>query len=221
MTQDELKKAVARAAFEYVEGLLEDDTIVGVGTGSTANYFIAELGNIKHKLNATVASSEESARRLKEFNIPVLDLNSAGTVAVYVDGVPQTQPGSVFSTMLDIERIEVLNGPQGTLYGKNAPAGLISIYTGTPHTEGFDGYITSSYSSWETWNNTMAVNIPLVKNKLALRIAGMYAESDGYMDNAIPGVDESNGKEHKGVPCEPKAGLCGSLAANAQSVYHS
>ncbi len=89
MTQDELKRAVARAAFEYVEGLLEDDTIVGVGTGSTANLFIAELGNIKHKLNATVASSEESTRRLKAFNIPVLDLNSVGTVTVYVDGADE------------------------------------------------------------------------------------------------------------------------------------
>lgn len=89
MTQDELKKAVAQAAFEYVEGLLEDDTIIGVGTGSTANYFIDELGKIGHKISGTVASSEESARRLKEHNIPVYDLNSAGTIAVYVDGADE------------------------------------------------------------------------------------------------------------------------------------
>ena len=74
MTQDELKQAVARTAFEYVESLLENDTVIGVGTGSTANLFIAELGKIQHKVYATVASSEESARRLKELNIPVLDL---------------------------------------------------------------------------------------------------------------------------------------------------
>lgn len=89
MTQDELKLAVARAAFEYVESLLEDDTIIGVGTGSTANLFIEELGKIKHKINATVASSDESARRLKALNIPVLDLNSAGTIRVYVDGADE------------------------------------------------------------------------------------------------------------------------------------
>lgn len=90
MTQDELKLAVAQSAFEYVESLLEADTIIGVGTGSTANLFIAELGKIKHKIHATVASSEESARRLKELNIPVLDLNSAGTLRVYVDGADET-----------------------------------------------------------------------------------------------------------------------------------
>ena len=90
MTQDELKQAVARTAFEYVESLLEKDTVIGVGTGSTANLFIAELGKIQHKVYATVASSEESARRLKELNIPVLDLNSAGTLRVYVDGADET-----------------------------------------------------------------------------------------------------------------------------------
>jgi ribose 5-phosphate isomerase A len=90
MTQDELKLAVAQTAFEYVESLLENDTIIGVGTGSTANLFIAELGKIKHKIYGTVASSEESARRLKELHIPVLDLNSAGTLRVYVDGADET-----------------------------------------------------------------------------------------------------------------------------------
>lgn len=89
MTQDKLKLAVAQAAFEYVESLLEDDTIIGVGTGSTANLFIAELGKIKHKIYATVASSEESAAQLKALNIPVFDLNSAGTLRVYVDGADE------------------------------------------------------------------------------------------------------------------------------------
>ena len=90
MTKDELKRAVARAAFEHVESLLENDTIVGVGTGSTANFFIEELGKISHKLNGTVASSDESARRLQEHNIPVFDLNSVGEVSVYVDGADET-----------------------------------------------------------------------------------------------------------------------------------
>ncbi|MGE4629060.1 MAG: ribose-5-phosphate isomerase RpiA [Pseudohongiellaceae bacterium] len=89
MTKDELKRAVAQAAFEHVESMLDDDTIVGVGTGSTANFFIEELGKISHKLNGTVASSEESTRRLKEHNIPVFDLNAVGEVSVYVDGADE------------------------------------------------------------------------------------------------------------------------------------
>ena len=90
MTQDDLKRAVAKAAFEYVESKLEDDTIIGIGTGSTANFFIEELGSIAHLLNGAVASSQESARRLKEFSIPIFDLNSVGTLQVYVDGADES-----------------------------------------------------------------------------------------------------------------------------------
>lgn len=89
MDQDELKKAVAKAAFDYVEDRLEKDMIIGIGTGSTANYFIAELGKIKNDLEGAVASSEESARRLKELGIPVLDLNAAGLLEIYVDGADE------------------------------------------------------------------------------------------------------------------------------------
>jgi ribose 5-phosphate isomerase A len=86
MTQDELKKASAEAALEYVESGM----IVGVGTGSTANYFIDGLAHIKGKLEGTVASSEASAERLRSHGIPVLDLNSAGDLQLYVDGADET-----------------------------------------------------------------------------------------------------------------------------------
>lgn len=89
MTQDELKRAVAKAAFDYVSRKLTPDAVIGVGTGSTANYFIEELGRIRHDINATVASSEETARRLKALGIPVLDLNAVGEVTVYVDGADE------------------------------------------------------------------------------------------------------------------------------------
>lgn len=89
MNQEELKKSVARAAFEYVESRLEDDMVIGVGTGSTANYFIEELAAIGHRVSGTVASSEETARRLKSHNIPVYDLNSSGILEIYVDGADE------------------------------------------------------------------------------------------------------------------------------------
>lgn len=85
MTQDELKHAVAKAAIEYVPV----DCIVGVGTGSTANFFIDELAKIKHKIRGAVASSEASAKRLKEHGIEVLSLNESGTLPVYVDGADE------------------------------------------------------------------------------------------------------------------------------------
>jgi len=90
MTQDELKQAVARAAFEYIRKYLTEDAVIGVGTGSTANLFIEELAKEKQKVNATVASSEETARRLKDHGIPVYDLNAVDEVTVYIDGADET-----------------------------------------------------------------------------------------------------------------------------------
>jgi ribose 5-phosphate isomerase A len=89
MTQDDLKKAVAKAAFDYVKTNLRSDSVIGVGTGSTANFFIAELAALKYDIFATVASSEESARRLKALNIPVVELNSVAEVSIYVDGADE------------------------------------------------------------------------------------------------------------------------------------
>jgi ribose 5-phosphate isomerase A len=85
MTQDDLKRAVAQAAIAQVPA----DCIVGVGTGSTANFFIDELGKIKHKIQGAVASSEASAKRLQGHGIEVISLNDAGTLPVYVDGADE------------------------------------------------------------------------------------------------------------------------------------
>ncbi len=90
MTQDELKQAVAEAAVKYILPMLEDDTIVGVGTGSTANLFIDELAKYKNDFDGTVASSEASAERLKKHGIPVYELNSVGNIRVYVDGADES-----------------------------------------------------------------------------------------------------------------------------------
>lgn len=88
MTQDELKQLVAKAAIEHVV----PETIIGVGTGSTANFFIDELAKIKHTIEGTVASSEASAERLRGHGIPVLDLNSVSEISVYIDGADEADP---------------------------------------------------------------------------------------------------------------------------------
>lgn len=92
MTQDELKQAVARAAVDYIKPKLDDDTILGIGTGSTANFFIDLLAELKADIAGTVASSEASAERLRAHGIPVYDLNSVDRVAIYVDGADEINP---------------------------------------------------------------------------------------------------------------------------------
>ena len=85
MTQDELKRGVARAAIKYVV----DDAWIGVGSGSTANYFIDELAKIRHRIRGTVASSVKSAERLKAHGIMVEELNNVDDVPVYIDGADE------------------------------------------------------------------------------------------------------------------------------------
>jgi len=85
MSKEELKKRVAIAALDYVEF----GTVIGVGTGSTANHFIDALAGIKNKIEGTVASSVASATRLKGHGIEVLDLNAAGELSLYVDGADE------------------------------------------------------------------------------------------------------------------------------------
>ena len=85
MTQDELKQAVARTAIDYVV----DGEIIGVGTGSTANFFIDELGKIKDRIKGAVASSEATASRLRGHGIEVFDLNEVESISVYIDGADE------------------------------------------------------------------------------------------------------------------------------------
>jgi ribose 5-phosphate isomerase A len=85
MTQDEMKKLAAIKALDFIE----DDTIVGVGTGSTVNHFIDALATIKHKITGAVSSSDDSTKRLQEYGIEVFDLNNVDLIDVYVDGADE------------------------------------------------------------------------------------------------------------------------------------
>ena len=85
MSVDTLKKIAAEAAIDYIQV----GDLVGVGTGSTVDYFIAALARISSRIEGAVASSKRTAEQLQAFNIPVVDLNSAGTLPLYVDGADQ------------------------------------------------------------------------------------------------------------------------------------
>lgn len=85
MNTDDLKRQVAQAVLPYID----EDIIVGVGTGSTVNYFIDALATIKHKIEGTVASSIATANRLKALHIPVFELNTVNSIPVYVDGADE------------------------------------------------------------------------------------------------------------------------------------
>lgn len=92
LSQDALKRAVAAAAVEYTLKRIDDKSIIGIGTGSTANCYIDLLAEHKAKIYGTVASSDASAERLRGHGIPVYDLNAVDEVTIYVDGADETNP---------------------------------------------------------------------------------------------------------------------------------
>ncbi len=93
MTQDELKQAVAQAAADYVANNTPTGSIIGVGTGSTANFFIDALAAIKDRYKGAVASSEATRKRLEGHGIAVFDLNDVADIPVYVDGADEIDAG--------------------------------------------------------------------------------------------------------------------------------
>src|SRR5580704_15511475 len=88
MDKEAGKKAAALAALEFIK----DDMIVGVGSGSTVEYFIAALKSVKGKIEGAIASSVETANKLKALSIPLLDLNSVNSLPLYVDGADAINP---------------------------------------------------------------------------------------------------------------------------------
>jgi ribose 5-phosphate isomerase A len=92
MNLDSLKHNAAQAALERIKPLLKNDSVIGVGTGSTTNHFIDALATVRGHFDAAVASSDATAARLKRHGIPVIDLNAASEVLVYVDGADEVNP---------------------------------------------------------------------------------------------------------------------------------
>ncbi len=118
------------------------------------------------------------------------DGGGRSSAALYLDEQPITVDAqSPDPRLVDIERVEVLSGPQGTLYGASSQSGTIRIITAKPDTSGFGGYVEGAVRSMEegegSYDLNGAVNIPLVKDRLALRITGFDAEDGGFVDNML------------------------------------
>ena len=115
--------------------------------------------------------------------------NSEPSTGLYVDGVNYSKSYLFSFPLFDVERVEVLRGPQGTLYGRNTMAGVINIHTRTPDNE-TRAQISSTYASYNKKQIQGHVQAPILKDKLFFGISGLISSSDGYMENDVAGIDE-------------------------------
>ncbi len=110
-------------------------------------------------------------------------------VAFHIDGVYQTRASAGSALFYDLDRVEVLRGPQGTLYGRNATGGSVNLISNRPSQE-FEGNVEVQLGDYDHQRLRGVVNVPLIDDKLAMRVSGQQETRDGYYENLTPGADD-------------------------------
>ncbi|MEM8724710.1 MAG: TonB-dependent receptor [Pseudomonadota bacterium] len=131
--------------------------------------------------NAQIASGSV-VLRIRGVGTTSNNIGFESAVGIFVDGAYQSRPGVALSEFVDIERVEVLSGPQGTLFGRNTSAGALNITTNRPDVTEFGGFANATYGNFDLINVQGAINAPLVEDTLAVRLTGAYRQRDGYVD---------------------------------------
>ncbi len=131
--------------------------------------------------NAQIASGSV-VLRIRGVGTTSNNIGFESAVGIFVDGAYQSRPGIALSEFVDIERVEVLRGPQGTLFGRNTSAGALNITTNRPDVTEFGGFANATYGNFDLMNVQGAINAPLVEDTLAVRLTGAYRQRDGFID---------------------------------------
>ena len=119
--------------------------------------------------------------------------NQSSPIAMYVDEVYKPVGSVQALQTFDLDRVEVLRGPQGTLYGKNATGGAVSFYSSNPSLSQVDGYATAGFGNYSYYSVDAAAGGPIIDNVLGVRAAVLYEKRDGWVQSIVPGVEPLNG----------------------------
>ena len=137
---------------------------------------LPSIPNVTYDESFTIGNSFVSVRGVAQIN------NADSPIAIVVDGVPQNSQKQLRMELFDIERIEVLKGPQGALYGRNAIGGALNIVTQRPTNE-LKGWVEAGYGSGDTTSVAGAISGPIAPDKALFRVSAAYKDSDGQIDN--------------------------------------
>jgi len=166
---------------------LSAETIANAGIKSTADA-LAQVSNVTFDRGNTFRTTYITMRGLTQLN------NADPPVAFVIDGVPQTDQTQLGIDLFDIERIEVVKGSQGALYGRNAVGGAINVVTKLP-TDTIEGFGNISYGNGDALQTSAGVSGPLLSKDVLFRVTGSYKRSDGLIDNSFRG-DKSDFLDH-------------------------
>ncbi|MDR2498258.1 MAG: TonB-dependent receptor [Tannerellaceae bacterium] len=146
-------------------------------------------------LNVNVQTPHRPSLSIRGLTSDEVSPTAQPRVSVYYNGVPTSRASMSLAELYDMERIEVLKGPQGTLFGRGAQIGAISLVTKKP-VSAFGGYVSAGLGNYAAKETEAAINLPVIRNKLMFRLAGLYSYQDGYVRNLSGGL--LNGKNTVG-----------------------
>ncbi len=133
-------------------------------------------------MNSSDTATGGTTLRIRGVGTTGNNIGLESSVGVFLDGVYLSRPGVALGDLMDLEQIEVLRGPQGTLFGRNTSAGALNIKTKKPNLEEFEGFGSLTLGNYNLVNVQAGASIPLIEDTLAVRISGAIRERDGFIE---------------------------------------
>jgi iron complex outermembrane recepter protein len=154
---------------------------------------IKTLSSISPSFNIQSSQTETQGTSIKIRGVGTTGNNTGleSSVGVFIDGVYQSRPGVALGDLVDLERLEILRGPQGTLFGRNTSAGALNITTKRPNLSNVEGFANASYGNYNFMNVQAGVSIPLAQDVAAARFSGTWRKRDGYL-KSVTGAESNN-----------------------------
>lgn len=156
---------------------------------------IKNLASISPSFNIQSSQTETQGTSIKIRGVGTTGNNTGleSSVGVFIDGVYQSRPGVALGDLVDLERLEILRGPQGTLFGRNTSAGALNVTTKRPSLSEVEGFANASYGNYNFMNLQAGVSVPITTDVAGLRFSGTWRKRDGYLKT--PSGVESNDRD--------------------------
>jgi len=183
-------------------------SVTAVSGDDLAEQGISNYEDLARSLPGVIATGLSNINKLTIRGIETSQTTSAlsqNSVAIFMDDLPLTTLAVVTPdiTPYDLARVEVLRGPQGTLFGAGSLAGAVRYITNTPDTQSYEAAIDGEFGRSEGSSDRRRfngmINVPLTEDRLALRLVGTYKHDDGYVDNLVTGKKNSNSQTNWGA----------------------
>ncbi len=154
---------------------------------------IKNLASISPSFNIQSSQTETQGTSIKIRGVGTTGNNTGleSSVGVFIDGVYQSRPGVALGDLVDLERLEILRGPQGTLFGRNTSAGALNVTTKRPSLSEVEGFANASYGNYNFMNLQAGVSVPITTDVAGLRVSGTWRKRDGYLKSPT-GVESNN-----------------------------